>query len=86
LIRSGAGPLNASASQSPGLLAAGLGVLVSASSFLAALTTSGACRRGARLAAGSRAGKRPEAPAKARELAAEAITVVAIAMMTHEAS
>jgi hypothetical protein len=70
----------------PGLLAVDLGVLVSTSSFLEALTTSGVCRRGARLAAGSRAWKRPAALAKARELTAEAITVVAIAMMTHEAS
>jgi hypothetical protein len=43
----------------PGLLAVDLGVLVSTSSFLEALTTSGVCRRGARLAAGSRAWKRP---------------------------
>jgi hypothetical protein len=63
-----------------GLLAVGLGVLVSASSFLAALTTSGACRRGARLATGSRARKRPAAPAKARELTAETIIVVAMEM------
>jgi hypothetical protein len=80
LIRSGAGPLNASASQSPGL--AGFGVeaaLFSASSACA--LTSGARRRGASPAAGSRDGKRPAAArtpaAKARELE-EAITVVAI--------
>ncbi|KAF8732133.1 hypothetical protein HU200_000391 [Digitaria exilis] len=78
LIRSGAGPLNASASHSPGDFAAAFGFAgVGAFSGPWALTTS-ARRRGASADAGTRMAERPAAAAAKVREPMEAITVAAI--------
>ncbi|KAF8713495.1 hypothetical protein HU200_028273 [Digitaria exilis] len=77
LILSGAGPLNASASHSPGDFAAGVGVEVVGSASSAWALTTSARRRGASEDAGTRMAETPAAAAKVRE-PMEAITVAAI--------